>query len=82
MNWASLTGYVPATIYFGWENQEDNHNRQLYSFKSHMQYLQWLAKTEGLREWNAGARYAARPSEVEAYNANMIISYGGERVSK
>lgn len=82
MSTAHITGYVKPVIYFGWENQEDNHSRQLYSFKSHLQFLQWLAKTNGLMPWSAGARYPARNTEVERYNANMIISYGGERVSR
>jgi len=82
MDFSKLTGYAAPVIYFGWENVEDHHNRQLYSFKSHMQFLQWLAVTDGLRPWNAGARYPARPSEVEATNANAVIAYGGEHVSR
>ena len=79
---SSLTGYVAPVIYFGWENVEDHRNRQLYSFKSHMQFLQWLAATDGLRPWNAGARYPARPNEVKAANANTIIHQGAAHVSR
>jgi hypothetical protein len=69
-------------VYFGWENQTGPRDRQLFEFRSHLKFLHWLAATDGLQPWNAGARYPARNSEVQNCNANMIITYGGEHVSR
>ena len=63
-------------MYYGWENQTGHKDRQLYEFRSHLKFLHWLAATNGLRPWNAGARYPASNREVENYNANMIIHTG------
>ena len=69
-------------IYFGWENQEDHRNRQLFAFRSHMAFIQWLARTDGLRFWNAGARDPAQNSEVEKVNPGHIIWTGEEHAPR
>lgn len=58
---------------FVFENEEDQHHRLLHVFYNHMAALQFTAKTDGLREWNAGARYFARPEEIEKHPAKLTI---------
>ncbi len=63
-------------IHLGWENAEDRGHRMLHIFSSHLEFLTWLSKTNGLREWNAGARYIAHDSEVENHSASLTIYHG------
>ena len=63
-------------VYMGWENDEDRHHRTLHIFKSHLKFLHWLAATDGLKDWNAGAHYPTRDSEVISHDANFVITHG------
>ena len=62
-----------TTVFLCWENLEDRKNRVLHIFTSHVESEAFVRQTDGLREWNAGARYYARDYEVQNHNADLAI---------
>ena len=62
-----------TVIYAAWENGESKRDRVLHLFSNHAEFCHFWSATDGLREWNPGARYPTRAHEIEVHNGNITI---------
>ena len=68
-----LTGNMSLKVFLAWEIGFDNKDRLLFVFDDRIRYRRFLAATDGLRDWNVGARYPVRRSELEDHPAHRTI---------